>query len=115
MQAAFKPKGRVKRVRDEGEVVPDRQGMISIDLKGRVKGGASIEFLRAEVPEGHRRIPSALIRYSLDGVEQTYGLRLDLDKQVVLDRFEDDEEKQETVEEAVPEIIKVLRSNLYSR
>lgn len=89
--------------------------MISIDLKDRVKGGASIEFLRVEVPEGHRRIPSALIRYSLDGVEQAYGPRLDLDKQVVLDRFEDDEEKQETVERAIPEILKVLRSNLYAR
>ena len=88
--------------------------MISVDLKDRVKGGASIEFLRAEVPEGHRRIPSALIRYSLDGVEQVYGLRLDLDKQVVLDRFED-KEKQETVERAVPEILKVLRSELYAR
>jgi len=89
--------------------------MISIDLKDRVKGGASIEFLRVEVPEVHRRLPSALIRYSLGGVEQTYGLRLDLDKQVVLDRFEDDEEKQETVERAVPEILKVLSSELYSR
>jgi hypothetical protein len=89
--------------------------MIAVDLKDRVKGGASIEFLRAEVPEGHRRIPSALIRYSLNGVEQPYGLRLDLDKQVVLDRFEDDEEKQETLERAVPEILRVLRSNLYAR
>jgi hypothetical protein len=88
--------------------------MISVELRGRVKGGASIEFLRAEVAEGHRRIPSALIRYSLNGVEQAYGLRLDLDKQVVLDRFEDDE-KQETVERAVPEILEVLRSALYAR
>ena len=88
--------------------------MIAVDLKDRVEGGASIEFLRAEVPEGRRRIPSALIRYSLDGVEQVYGLRLDLDKQVVLDRFED-KEKQETVERAVPEILKVLRSELYAR
>jgi hypothetical protein len=89
--------------------------MIAIDLKDHVEGGASIEFLRVEVPDGHRRIPSALIRYSLDGVEQTYGLRLDLDKQVVLDRFEDDKEKQETVERAVPEILEVLRSTLYAR
>jgi hypothetical protein len=89
--------------------------MISIDLKDHVEGGASIEFLRVEVPEGHRRLPSALIRYSLNGVEQAYGLRLDLDKQVVLDRFEDDKEKQETVEKAVPEILKVLRSELYAR
>jgi hypothetical protein len=107
------PKGRVK---GEGKVALERrgQGMISIDLKGRVRGGASIKFLRAEVNEEHRRIPFALIRYSLDGVEQAYGLRLDLDKQVVLDRFED-KEKQETVERAVPEILKVLRSNLYAR
>ena len=115
MSVALKPEGRVKRVKDEGEVALEQQGVISIDLRGRVKGGASIEFLRAEVPERHRRLPSALIRYSLGGVEQTYGLRLDLDKQVVLDRFEDDKEKQETVEEAVPEILKVLRSELYAR
>ena len=107
------PEARDKK---EDKVALERQGqgMIAIDLKGRVKGGASIEFLRAEVPEGHRRIPSALIRYSLGGVEQTYGLRLDLDKQVVLDHFED-KEKQETVERAVPEILKVLRSDLYTR
>ncbi|TEU17298.1 MAG: hypothetical protein E3J21_08690 [Anaerolineales bacterium] len=87
--------------------------MIAIDLKDHVEGGASIEFLRVEVPEGHRRTPSALIRYSLDGVEQVYGLRLDLDKQVVLDHFED-KEKQETVQRAVPEILEVLRSALYA-
>jgi hypothetical protein len=114
MSVALKPEGRVKRVKEEGKVALEQQGVISIDLRGRVKGGASIEFLRAEVPERHRRLPSALIRYSLGGVEQTYGLRLDLDKRVVLDRFED-KEKQETVEEAVPEILKVLRSELYAR
>lgn len=88
--------------------------MIHINLKGRVKAGASIQFLRAEVNDNPRRIPFALIRYSIDGVEQDYGLRLDLDKQVILDRFED-EEKQEAVERAVPQILGILRSDLYAR
>jgi hypothetical protein len=88
--------------------------MISIDLKGRIKGGSSIEFLRAEMYEEPRRIPSALIRYSVDDVEQAYGLRLDLDKRVFLDHFED-KEKQEAIARAIPEILEILRSALYAR
>jgi len=84
----------------------------TINLKGHVAGGASIEFLRAEVPETHR-LPFALIRYSLQGVEQEYGLRLDLDKRVFIDHFED-EEKEKTIESAAPKIVEFLGSILYS-
>lgn len=84
-----------------------------IDLRGRVPGGASIEFLRAEMPAEYR-FPLALIRYSLRGVEQEHGLRLDLDKQVFLDHIED-EEKEETIKQAAPQIVDYLSLVLYAK
>lgn len=59
----------------------------SVDLEGSVAGGASLQFLRAEMPL--EPSPFALIRYSINGQEQRYGLRLDLDKQVFLDDLGD--------------------------
>jgi hypothetical protein len=83
----------------------------NIDLKGHVPGGASIEFLRAEVPAKYR-LPFVLIRYSLKGVEQDYGLRLDLDKQVFIDHFED-QEQEKAIERAAPAIVEFLGSVLH--
>ncbi len=60
------------------------------------------------------RSPLALIKYSLEGAVQEYGLRLDLDKRVFLDHFED-EERERTLRKAAPEIVRYLGSVLYPR
>jgi hypothetical protein len=86
----------------------------AIDLKGRVSSGASIEFLRVEVPAGEYHGPFALIRYALHGVEQEYGLRLDMDKRVILDHFEE-EELESAVQKAAPKIVEYVGSVLYPR
>ena len=83
----------------------------SIDFKGHVPGGALIQFLRAEMPLEYRG-PFALVRYALQGQEQPYGLRLDLDKQVFLAHFED-KDQEEIIERAGPKIVEFLRSVLY--
>ena len=83
-----------------------------LDLKGMVPGDSGIEFLGAEVPED-RGVPFALIHYALDSQKQAYGLRLDLDKRVFLDHFEDDEEREAVLIRSAPIIVKVLGSILY--
>ena len=47
-----------------------------VDLKGRIKGGAGIEFLFAELPYAHP-LPFAVIYYAEAGEPQTLGLRLE--------------------------------------
>jgi hypothetical protein len=74
-----------------------------VELEGYVRGGASIRFLRAEVPVGDYWAPFAVVRYSLRGEEQEYGLRLDLDKEAFLDHF-DDEAREAVLQQAAPEI-----------
>lgn len=69
--------------------------------KDHVPSRASIKFLRAEVPAQYR-IPFAVIRYALEGVEQDDGLRLDLGKQVFIDHFEDEEKEHMLKHEASP-------------
>lgn len=86
----------------------------AIDLKGRVPSGASIEFLRAEVPVGQHYSPFALVRYTLKGIEQDLGLRLDMDKIVFLDHFED-EEKEDLIRKAAPKIVELVGAVLYPR
>ncbi len=84
-----------------------------IDLDRKIPGGASIEFLRVEKPVGkYSHAPFVLVRYSLAGEEQEYGLRLDLDKQVFLDHFDDNQEKEEVIQKAAPKIIEVLEDAL---
>jgi hypothetical protein len=43
-------------------------------------------LIDAQVPYG---TPFVLVRYAIGGLEQAHSLRLDLDKRVFLDRFED--------------------------
>jgi hypothetical protein len=57
------------------------------------------------------RSPFALIRYSIDGQEPRYGLRLDLDKQVFLD-YLGDSEKDAVIARAAPKIVAFLRAYL---
>ena len=85
--------------------------MQAVDLKGHVPGDATIEFLRAELPPEEYGLPFALIRYSLQGKEQDFGLRLDLDKQVFLDHLEDGDE-EETIKKAAPRIVEFLNKQL---
>jgi hypothetical protein len=73
----------------------------------------SLEFLRAEMSAKYD-IPFALIRYALDGKEQESGLRLDLDKQVFLDHFEN-AEMEEAAQKAAPLIVEFLGEKLYSK
>jgi hypothetical protein len=84
----------------------------AIDLKGYIPNGASIEFLRAEVAVGEYRVPVALIRYALQGVEQDLGLRLDMDKRAFIDHF-DEEELEQAAQKAIPKIVEVVGSALY--
>ena len=83
----------------------------TIDLKGSIPGDeVGVEFLRLEIPTGkHRFSPFALVRYYYKGEEQAYGIRLDLHKKVCLDHFED-EEIEEAVQKAVPQIVEFLSS-----
>ena len=67
----------------------------------------SIEFLRAEVSKNYR-LPFAIVRYSLSGSEQKDGLRLDLDKQVFLDRPFKDEAINKELDEAARDIVEYL-------
>ena len=80
-----------------------------VDLKD-VPSSASIKFLRAEVPAQYR-IPFAVIRYALEGVEQDSGLRLDLGKQVFIDHFEDDE-KERVLKDKAPDISQWIVASL---
>lgn len=87
--------------------------VLTVDLKGRVKGGASIEFLRAEM-NGSMVTPFALIRYAVDGIEPKTGLRIDLDKRAILDRL-DDPETDAVIERAGPQIAEVIGPVAYQR
>ena len=84
----------------------------AIDLKGHVPNGASLEFLRAEVPAGEYYGPFAIIHYALNGVEQDLGLRLDMDKEIFLDHF-DEEELEQAAQKAIPKIVEVVGAALY--
>lgn len=55
--------------------------------------------------------PIVLIRYSLKGEEQEYGLRLDLDKQVFIDSL-GDEEQDRVLKEMAPQTVEFLSSVL---
>ena len=79
---------------------------LTVDLKGRIEGGSSIEFLRAEMNRS-MATPFALIRYAVDGVEPKNGLRIDLDKMAIFDRL-GDPEKDAVIERAAPEIAHIL-------
>ncbi len=83
----------------------------TVDLKGNVTNdNTGIEILRAELsPEGG---PFAVVRYAIDGKEQTLGLRLDLDKGVFLDELEGvDKQKAKAV---IAEIITCIASGIAS-
>ncbi len=78
----------------------------SLKFKGKIRGGSGIEFLSVEIP-ANRRLLFALVRYALDSQPQHLGLRLDMDKGVFIDRFEN-EAKDKVFQEAASEICDFL-------
>jgi hypothetical protein len=60
-----------------------------IALEGKIADIGALHFLRAEWQRDKSRF--VIIRYALDGREQPLGLRLDLDKRVLLDSVDDAE------------------------
>ena len=81
-----------------------------VDLQGCVDG-EPITFLRAEMSKEYQ-LPFALIRYSLHGEEQEYGIRLDLDKRVFIDHLQD-EQCEEFLEKAAPKIAEFLGARMH--
>ena len=64
----------------------------NIDLSDKNLAQGNIQFLRAEI-SSRSRSPFATVFYSIDGNEQEFFLRLDMDKQIFLDHFEDEREE----------------------
>jgi hypothetical protein len=79
--------------------------VMAIDLREKFPERASIRLLRAELPESDERTSRrtrftlALIRCALGSEEMPYGFRLDLDKRVFLDHFDEDREKERVMGE----------------
>ena len=80
------------------------------DLVGRISGEKAIEFLQVEML-ADRKTPFALVRYSDNGKEPLYGLRLDLDKRVFIDHLED-HDKDEMVTRAAITIAEYIGQKL---
>ncbi len=78
----------------------------TISLKGHIPSGASIEFLGADILTMRY---TSLIRvwYACNGVKQDGCLRLNADKQVFLDHFEDTQ-TEAFCEKAAPKIVEYL-------
>jgi hypothetical protein len=74
-----------------------------------IPGGASITFRSVEIPIGEGLYsPFVLVHYSINNELQEYGLRIDVDKQVFLDHFYEDQDKEEILLKAAPKIIAFL-------
>jgi hypothetical protein len=74
-----------------------------IVLEDKIEDVGSLRFLRAEWQ--HDRSRFVLIRYARNGREEPLGLRLDLDKKVLLDNVEDPE---------LDKSVQVLSSTIWS-
>jgi len=61
----------------------------SADLRGKLEDVGPVHFLRAEWWKESPRF--VLLRFAIRGEEQGLGLRLDLDKQAILDSLDDDQ------------------------
>ena len=81
----------------------------SIDLKGRVPGTDTIEFLWVEEPylNGRRFGPFVRVRYALNGVEHPEGFPIDVDKGIFLLIYDDELEKE--LQPIAPKIVDILR------
>jgi hypothetical protein len=77
----------------------------SITLEGKLEDIGSLRFLRAEWQDPKSRF--VLIRYSLNGKEQPLGVRLDLDKKVLLDSV-GDQELDKSVQAVAPTLWSII-------
>jgi hypothetical protein len=84
-----------------------------VQLEGKIREGASIKFLYAQLPpREYEGIPFAIVGYNLGGVAQDRSLRLDLDKRAFLDHFENDIEKEEFIRKATLDIVDAIAEYL---
>jgi hypothetical protein len=93
------------------------EDVVRIPLQNKVRsgvstGGAIIRFTYAEVPKTEHPI-FALIRYTVDDQQQERGLRLDLDKQVFLDHFEEGSQEERLLDYVTPDIIASVYARLH--
>jgi hypothetical protein len=78
----------------------------TVKLPSRLSGSGGFLFVHAIVFD-EPRLPFAIVKYSVAGREEKLGLRLDLDKQVFLDHFEDSIDEK-AAREAAPQIVTFL-------
>ena len=78
----------------------------TVKLPSRLSGSGGFLFLHAIVFD-EPRLPFAIVKYAVGGTEEKLGLRLDLDKQVFLDHFEDSR-NEEVARDAAPRIVTYL-------
>lgn len=69
-------------------------------LPDTIASGSDARFLRV-VTFGSPERPLAIVQYAIDGKEQEYGLRLDMDKRVFLDHLGDTEQENQAAREIV--------------
>jgi hypothetical protein len=82
------------------------------DLPASIESGRpGIRFLRI-IQFAYPASPLAIIRYERDGVEQHYGMRLDLDKFAFLDHYADEPQQWETESKAARQIVMFLAAKL---
>ena len=80
----------------------------TVQLPKRLSANRDFEFLEAVLFE-KPRLPFAIVHYAVQGSPEEMGLRLDLDKQVFLDHFEDSR-NEALATAAAPEIVGFLGS-----
>ena len=82
-----------------------------ITLKGRVPGGPLLGFVSIVIPVDDRYIPLLLVRYSVNGQTQEYGLRFDLDKQSFADHLPDPDQEK-ILQAAIPKISEIASTEI---
>jgi hypothetical protein len=82
-----------------------------ITLEGKIEDIGPLHFLRAEWQDETSRF--VLIRYAVNGQEQPFGLRLDLDKKALLDGVEDPE-LDKSVQAVAPTIWSIIANEPFA-
>lgn len=81
---------------------PATTGRTIVQLPGSAMKAGNVELVQVELASPIS--PFALVRYTVDGKLQDYGLRLDLDKRAFVDALDDAETNRE-VRAFVPDVI----------
>ncbi|MEP7366147.1 MAG: hypothetical protein ABI972_23045 [Acidobacteriota bacterium] len=61
----------------------------TVSVEGHLQAGERFEFLALDLAT-EPKLPLATAYYAVDGVREPYGLRLDLDKRIILDSLTDE-------------------------